>query len=1069
MDEKRDSIIALALNCSKRRLPATQFLNFYNELVNDQFGNFLTSSEDVQTHENNIDVYEELSTCLLQILESGVNILSADYVTEVIFINYNSQLVQRFLPQLHKVQNSSHLALLFAKASAFFLNLDDKLVVDQICADLATLILPSIFTINFASQTDEVILAAAKFIRNVLKLSTHAITITDLAVKEGVTALLGRISKTHKLLYRKLSKDLESHVNYVGHAPNLFHQEALQNLGSPSVLSPKRIDTLPTSPKNSNISNLGNSSHRSIKLTRYCKNLWLNNKVMNWSTNERDFISSYGVIEVGVQKLDKAPHNNVESVLVDLIETSFTSFAQFVTNQQYHQPNAHFNLLERQWTIFITKQLPLYLLEHAPRKSEIVTTALENIDHKVIKALRQYTSEKDESKNGGEDLFEDVPNKNMDIRHEFLRNLINIGLLPPSIFNDYLRDDQVVDVKSLPSSDNVTFTNAQGVKESITNFSRFIKDKMGELDLESIFDQNGGTFGNAENGIIQIIRKFDTLASTKQRDLAELFYELFCESAKNFDCRNFSKVCCLMSLNLCHSLTSMLTFVSPHNFLTVAIQFIDETWDANVKAADNGMSDEFEPNTEFVCFTYALIFVIHITKTYEIPLVDMISTNIHISPDSFTVKLISELGNVPPPPLKQDDNGPSKVLENWVRDLFVNGSISDSLMKSADAKELATFIPYIFKQSVLSVESGLVKDITALTGGFEYFLQPFLIVGMVGIVFWAEQCLNSLRSQDISKEILDSVLEMLSTVLNPSSLNNESKPLHTLILRLNSAQLLKAARALRTRSRSNYGMYSSEGEGDPRLGSIISLLEDIARAGNLYNVDPLLLTSENGYQKKEIGYYPFLITAENSINSIITNQVNSFWNLQSSTYYNLDYLFALVDIVTPATFLRDVLNALYAKASDPKNTGHRRKDTDGEGSNSLDYLFYFMVTHDLKKSTSKVELLRFLESASEVESDTKKTSVDTQAMTKPEQAPDEDFDMLFGEDTSLPGNETNMTADDYKVGDVLSPKALYLLKNSFFLPFKIWYWQTKRLWILDPYIKKTTNALYPYMTSILIF
>ncbi|SCV05363.1 LANO_0H05842g1_1 [Lachancea nothofagi CBS 11611] len=1030
MDEKRETIYSLALNCFKRRLPSNQFLNFYNELVNEQYGSIVNNSEETDTKIQDIDVYGELSASLLRILDSDSNVLIADYVTEVLFINYNTELAQRLIPLLYTCHNSSQLALLFSRASAFFLNLNDKLVIDQICDDLSELIIPSIFNHDFNTQDDRIVHSVAKFMHNILHLSNQPITITSNRVKENIGVLLFRLSKTNRLLHRKLVLDFETKLKFKGPIPNI-QQENRSDEDSPSIISPKLTENLAASSKNLTSANAGSSPSQTVKLARYCKNLWLNNKILNWSTNEKDFVSNYGSIDAAVQKLTKPLHSSVENVMLDLIETAFTSFAQFVSNKHYHQPNSDFNLLERQWTIFITKQLPLYIMEHIPKKPDTVTTALENIDHKVIKALKSYASDKDDSKNRGEDLFEDLPNKNMDIRHDFLKNLILMGLQPAAVLNDYLREDQIVEIKSLPSTDSVIIKNAQGVNETIDSFSRFIQEKICDLDVESMFDINSGTMGSADNAIIQILRKFDTLAATKQRDLSEVFYELFCESARNFECKTLSKICCLVSFNISHSLTTMLAFVSPSKFLAVAIEFIDDIWESHMKNSASDISDDFEPNTEFVCFTYALIFVVNIVKTYNISLVEANTASFHISPQSFTIKLMSGLGNISPQLILKTNTEPTELLKSWVCDLFINGSISDSLMKEVNVKDLAVMIPFIFKQSVFSVEARAIREISALTGGFEYFLQPFLIVGLIGIVFWAEQFLTALRSKEISRELLDSIFEMLNSVLDPPTLSDESRPLHTLILRLNAIHLLKSARAFRTQSRSNYGIYSSESEGDPKLESLISHLEQVARSGNLYNVDPGSLSSDSGYPRKEIGNCPFSITAENSVNSILTNQVNSFWNLHSSTYYNLDYLFSLIEIITPSTFLEDVLSALQTKSSEGAIISSRVKELDRETIVSLDYLFYFLVTHDLKKTANKADLLQYMESSAESDLDNKKVTNESNFTAKHEHAPEEDFDMLFGEDTSIPGNETDIVSNDWKTDSIITHTTFDFLENSF--------------------------------------
>lgn len=131
-----------------------------------------------------------------------------------------------------------------------------------------------------------------------------------------------------------------------------------------------------------------------MKLLRYYKNIWLNNKIINWEISNPDFLSKYSAITSSIFQESFNSVQNLDQLLTDLIETSFTCFAQFVSNKQYHQANSNLTLLERKWVIFITKHLPLLILENSSRSPRVVTNALDNIDEKVVKAIRIYFTEK---------------------------------------------------------------------------------------------------------------------------------------------------------------------------------------------------------------------------------------------------------------------------------------------------------------------------------------------------------------------------------------------------------------------------------------------------------------------------------------------------------------------------------------------------------------------------------------------------------------------------------------------------------------------------------------------------
>lgn len=212
---------------------------------------------------------------------------------------------------------------------------------------------------------------------------------------------------------------------------------------------------------------------------------------------------------------------------------------------------------------------------------------------------------------------------------------------------------------------------------------------------------------------------------------------------------------------------------------------------------------------------------------------------------------------------------------------------------------MANLIPFIVKQVLLSVEIGVLTDISSLIGGFEYFLQPLLLVGLIKTFYWLEQFLSCVKNDTISEDILQGIFNLLNTLFNPVTLNEDSKAFHTAVLRLNAIPLLKVLRKFRVQSQSNYGIYSSDAQGDPNLEPLIAKLVAVLNVSPVYDVDPRIINSENDYSRKQLGYGKFLILNENPINKIMTNQINSFWSLHSSTYYNLDYLFELIELVTP--------------------------------------------------------------------------------------------------------------------------------------------------------------------------
>ncbi|KAF4004756.1 Mediator complex subunit Med5 family protein [Saccharomyces cerevisiae] len=105
------------------------------------------------------------------------------------------------------------------------------------------------------------------------------------------------------------------------------------------------------------------------------------------------------------------------------------------------------------------------------------------------------------------------------------------------------------------------------------------------------------------------------------------------------------------------------------------------------------------------------------------------------------------------------------------------------------------------------------------------------------------------------------------------TLNEDSKAFHTAVLRLNAIPLLKVLRKFRVQSQSNYGIYSSDAQGDPNLEPLIAKLVAVLNVSPVYDVDPRIINSENDYSRKQLGYGKFLILNENPINKIMTNQL----------------------------------------------------------------------------------------------------------------------------------------------------------------------------------------------------
>ncbi|CAI4062047.1 hypothetical protein N7582_002033 [Saccharomyces uvarum] len=1043
---EKESVYNLALKCADRQLTCTDFLNLYKEFFNEKFSSLIQEEVDATATTATIsDVKKELPLAdtsssstsgstdvtrldealdivcsdFVKVLNLERPLILADYIVEVLFVNYNSDMIKCFLPKLNSVTNSLILVHFFSKSCSFFAKLSDTLVIDQVRKDLGSVVVPSILNLDMNSLNKELIVIISKFLHTILKLSTAPILLTSVSCKNGSFTLLNQLSQTNKLLFRKISQTFEAKLHFKDTKPFLNKDSTNEYVGSPSLASPQYIPSPLSSTKPPGSVNSA-AKYKDMKLIRYYKNIWLNNKIINWEIANSDFLSKYSAISSSIFREGPNSVHNLDQLLSDLIETSFTCFAQFVSNKQYHQANSNLTLLERQWVIFISKHLPLLILENSSRSPRVVTNALDNIDEKVIKAIRIYFTEKDDIKSTNEDLFDDYPSTSLDIRHDFIKGLIMLNLQPASIINNYLREDQMIDTSILPTNDDLVVRNLQGIQEVVHNTNSFIISSLDTLELESITDSNNN---DSSNGLFQVLHNFESVAPTKQREIVRAILSIFNDSIKELNYNRITKICALLFFNFSHSLTTILSFSSPTTVVEILMKFIDSSKNDRNNSTINDESSEYETVNISLSLSWAILLLINLTQTYGISVVDVALKSSDLSTkDSFIINFISNLPNVSDKYYLEESNindsdmltKSHNTVQSWLCDLFVNGSITDQLIQNIETRQLANLIPFIVKQVLLSVEIGALTDISSLIGGFEYFLQPLLLIGLIKTFFWLEQFLSCVKNDTVSEDILQKLFNLLNTLFNPITLNEDSKAFHSAVLRLNAIPLLKVLRKFRVQSQSNYGIYSSDAQGDPNLEPLIAKLISVLNISPVYDVDPRIINSENDYSRKQLGYGKFLILNENPVNKIMTNQINSFWSLHSSTYYNLDYLCELIELVTPKNFLFDVLKTLEYKLATYGVPGSKNKRGSLESEHVFDYFFYFLVLHDVKTAEEATQLIEYMDDTKKQKNDSEhlqekaKEAVEVKQESQPknEVAQDDDFDMLFGEnDTSAQAYE----------------------------------------------------------------
>lgn len=1012
-----ESFVQLVENCCARGIAAQQFLNFYHEFINEKYEASLNNGNEEREVESRKQVFQNVSEELLTVLQScGGNqeTLLAEYIVHLVFINYDTDLSSALLPRIYSIQSEQLLLHFHSLTTSFIGRLEDNLIKDQMRQDLSTFIIPSCLRIDMSTFSNQLFIAVVKYLQALLSLVDGVLEVEmeKEKMKLALSSILTRANKLNRIMGKRVCRDFETKFNVsLASEPS---SNKLAAMSSPAIFSPSlgngigsgagmgslasRLVGTPGSvrPMDMSASSSGPSAPsaasriQDLKLIRFYKNLWLNNKIHNFNTTDAQFLEKFSSINYRLSSTGMEEHM-MEEKITDLIETAYTSFAQLVNNKLYHQTNTHFNLLERKYVHFITKRLPLIIRDFLPQNPSVIVNALQNMDDNVKKAIKSYYSNKNDSPESNEDLFDDYSGNNFDIRHDFLKNLIMLNLRPPSVLNVFLREDQMVDTKTLKTDDSLSIVNSQGVQEKITDLHATLKSLLSDLDIENQYIGNGTNYQfSPDNSLLKLLMSFDTIAPTKQVEISSAFVQILQTSIENSDLKTLGKVLWVLTTNIGHVTTSMLCCLSPDPFMSTVIGFIDKRQQSSSTSASD--EPDFESLHGYITFGMALSFIVFMNKTYGVNVeqyVDNYDT-------SYAIKFLSTIQDIPNSFVLQHGSPEesNSYLQNWLKDLFINGSISDTQMKNADIKDLINLVPFIFKQSLVAVQSGSVQNMSNISSGSEYFLQPFILPGLIKIMFWLGYYLKSLKSNNPPPQILSSCWELLNIIISPSSLDDDAKGLHFVILKLNCVRLLNVLHMFRNDESNSgqYGVYATHESIDPKLESLISKFEYVASISNIYDVDPKFYeTTKEGYSHGTLFSSKIPITNDMPVDKIMTNQLNSFWNLHSSTYYNYDYLLELVKLITPEKFLLDSIKTLTYKVAAYGVPGIQGKLNTSAIEQVANFFAYFMILHDVQTEEQRLALLNYIETGVIA------TNKDIEAKPEPETKIDDDFDMLFGE------------------------------------------------------------------------
>ena len=500
----------------------------------------------------------------------------------------------------------------------------------------------------------------------------------------------------------------------------------IKSLKRSSIVNIRQSVSLPSS-------SLQHAVHSSfLKTNKLPKFIWLNLIIQDWSSNSSKLLSSF-------EQFVKVKTN--QNVLNELISLSFECITIALQSRDAS------DLVIKNWKLFLTKRLPLLIKELNLKNVESsLSNALNLIDPKISKTIKLNSS--GGSDPNDDDIFSSFPSTNTDIRHDFLRSCIALKLLPQSAFAAILKEDAQAENRNLPTSDDV-LQNGQPIDISTTLHATLIDINPEFIPLE-------------DSGLLEFFSLVEEMEGTKQVELSNLILETINEFIKNDDVSHLYRLALALGLSP-SALHAILFHLSPPAFLKPLLSFLDK-WQVS--------NDDMNFQDVYSAFGCVLMLFLLIVKDYKISFESLLLIKDNPNEPSFCIKYLTKLGS-----LSQFDSSnthQSDLLNGWITALFDSGGISDDLMRLSTVQECFQLFPVIFQQAFIACKQGLIDEDT-VKGGLEYFLQPFLLSTIVGILSWSETFLWKRNDVDL-------LINLIKTLINPLDLSGESVHIHKFVL-----------------------------------------------------------------------------------------------------------------------------------------------------------------------------------------------------------------------------------------------------------------------------------------------
>ncbi|CCH42104.1 Mediator of RNA polymerase II transcription subunit 5 [Wickerhamomyces ciferrii] len=498
----------------------------------------------------------------------------------------------------------------------------------------------------------------------------------------------------------------------------------------------------PSSSGSSNASITSTSSHTShlsfLKTNKLPKFIWLNSVIQNWETSSDKFLSAFS-------QFVKVKTN--QNILNELINTSFECITVVLQSRDSS------DLFIKNWKLFFTKKLPILIKSLNLKNIEsLLINALNLIDPKIFKTIKLISSDGDNNNLGdqNDDMFSSFPSTNTDIRHDFLRSCIALKLLPSTAFNTILKEDSNAENRPLLENDDAL------------DLDGHVIDLQTRLN-QTLIDINPEFIPLEDSGLLEFLNSIEQFEGTKQFEISKLILDTIYKFIEEDDFQHFYRLALGLGLSE-GALHSIIFQISPEVLIKPIMKFLDD-WE--ISNDDSNFQDLYSS------FGVVLLLFLLIIKKYNISLNQLLLMKDNKS--SFCIKFLINLGSLKQ--FESNDNinhEQSELINGWINALFDSGGISDDLMRLSTVQECFQLFPLIFQHAFIGVKKNLV-DLDTVKGGLEYFLQPFLLSTIVGILSWCENYFW--KNQD-----LELLVSLIKNLINPMDLSGDSIHIHKFVM-----------------------------------------------------------------------------------------------------------------------------------------------------------------------------------------------------------------------------------------------------------------------------------------------